>query len=128
MTTVDTGEVEGFQVTEVSVGSEVLTVAVADTPGLRGRGLMGVTDLGELDGMLFVFTDESRSGFTMENTLIPLDIAFFDAAGNPVDQLVMEPCLTDPCPIYRSEGDYLHALEMREGTMGSLTAEDVLVP
>jgi uncharacterized membrane protein (UPF0127 family) len=100
---------------EVTVGGEVWIVAVADTPALRARGLMGVTDLGALDGMLFVWSEDVTGGFWMKDTLIPLDIAFFSADGSLVDVLSMVPCEEDPCPSYRPSGPYRMAIEVETG-------------
>ena len=52
-------------------------MAVADEAGERAQGLMGVTDLGSLRGMLFVFPEDTISGFWMKGTPLALDIAFF---------------------------------------------------
>lgn len=101
----------GFERREVAISGESWTVAVAATPGERSQGLMGVTDLGDLDGMLFVFEADTDSGFWMKNTLIPLDIAFFAADGTLVDLLTMEPCTADPCPVYTPAGPYRYAVE-----------------
>ncbi len=87
---------------------------------------MGVTDLGEVDGMLFLFAEDTDSGFWMKDTLISLDIAFFDREGNLVDQMTMEPCVADPCPPFRPITDYRYALEMPAGTMGTLEPGDRL--
>ena len=57
-----------------------------------GRGLMGVTDLGGADGMLFVFGAEGLTRFYMWRTPMPLDIAFFAADGTFVGSAAMEPC------------------------------------
>ena len=78
---------------------------------------MGVTDLGGLDGMLFVFQVDSDGGFWMKNTLIPLDIVFFTADGGFVDSLTMAPCTEDPCPVYRPRGAYRYALEAPAGDL-----------
>ena len=67
----------GFATTTIIVSGSTWVVAVADDPVERAQGLMGITDLGGLDGMLFVFEDDSTSGFWMKDTLIGLDIAFF---------------------------------------------------
>ncbi len=93
------------------------SVAVADTGELRRQGLMGVTDLGSLDGMLFVFGSDTTGGFWMKDTLLPLDIAFFAADGSFVDGFVMEPCTTPSCPSYRPSGAYRYAVEMPAGNM-----------
>ncbi len=87
---------------------------------------MRVGDLGELDGMVFVFGEEASAAFTMQNTVIPLDIAFFDRNGRLVDQLSMTPCESDPCPLYRASGTFAYALEMPAGTMGRLPRDTVI--
>ena len=111
---------EVLQDFEFSTGwldTEELFVAVAATPAHRRQGLMNITDLGSLSGMVFVFEQDSSTGFWMKNTLIPLDIAFFDADGRFVDGFTMEPCTTSDCPTYRPSGSYRYALEMRAGDM-----------
>jgi len=104
-----------FEVIEVTVGGAAWSVALADTPALRSRGLMGVVDLGGLDGMLFSWPEDTAGGFWMRDTLIPLDIAFFGADGSLVDLLSMVPCPEDPCPSYRPSGPYRFALETPAG-------------
>lgn len=94
-----------------------LFAGIADTFTSRQQGLMHITDLGDLDGMVFVFEEDSNGGFWMKNTLIPLDIAFFDSNGDFVDGFRMEPCVTDECPSYVPSGSYRYALEMAAGTM-----------
>ena len=99
-----------FAATTVAISGEAWTVAVADTPALRAQGLMGVTDLGELDGMLFVFESNVSNGFWMKDTPIPLDIAFFDVDGVLVDLLTMTPCRVRPLPdLQPSRGEYRYA-------------------
>lgn len=83
---------------------------------------MQVEDLGDLDGMVFLFEADTETAFTMRNTVVPLDIAFFDQEGRLVDRLDMVPCRLDPCPLYRSKGAFSYALEMPAGTMGELDA------
>lgn len=108
---------DAFDFSSIWLPDDELFVAIADTRELRRQGLMHLTDLGDLDGMLFVFEQDSSSGFWMKNTLIPLDIAFFDAAGNFVDGFVMEPCTTAACPSYLPSGNYRYALETPAGQM-----------
>jgi uncharacterized membrane protein (UPF0127 family) len=99
----------------VTLGGTAMLVAVADTPDLRARGLMGVMELGGVDGMLFRWPSDVESGFWMKDTLIPLDIGFFAADGSLLQVLAMEPCDSDPCPVYRPEVGYRFALEVPSG-------------
>lgn len=109
--------VEGFGNATITIDGRELIVAVADTPALRSQGLMGVTDLGGFDGMLFLFDETTDAGFWMKDTLIALDIAFFDDGGGFVDRLTMEPCTGDPCPVYRPSGSYRYAVEAPAGDL-----------
>ncbi|MGB9357954.1 MAG: DUF192 domain-containing protein [Acidimicrobiia bacterium] len=118
---------EGFDTATITIDERELTVAVAETPDQRSQGLMGVTDLGGLDGMLFVFQAESNGGFWMKDTLIPLDIAFFDSDGGLVNLLTMEPCTADPCPSYRPGGSYRSAVEAPAGDLGFVVPGSRLV-
>jgi len=113
----DSGDVAGFRLDMVHVGGEPMLVAVADTSDLRQRGLMGVTDLGDLDGMLFEWDELVTGSFWMKDTLIPLDIVFFDADGKPVGSASMTPCLEAPCARYGADGAYLWALETPVGVL-----------
>ena len=108
---------DGFDTSTIAIDGRQFVVAVAETPNERSQGLMGVTDLGGLDGMLFVFQTDSVGGFWMKDTLIPLDIAFFAAGGVLVDVLTMEPCTADPCPAYRPGGAYRYAVEAPQGDL-----------
>ena len=119
---------EGFGSTTITIDGRDLAVAVADTPASRSQGLMGVTDLGGLDGMVFVFEESTDGGFWMKDTLIALDIAFFGSDGAFVDRFTMEPCIEDPCPVYRPSGFYQHAVEAPAGDLGFVDEASVLTP
>jgi uncharacterized membrane protein (UPF0127 family) len=62
-------------------GSARFRVEIADTPETRAQGLMFVEEMPRTAGMLFVFPDERVRTFWMRNTLISLDIIYFDATG-----------------------------------------------
>ena len=118
---VDRGDVaDDFALAEITVAGEDWLVAVARTPPQRAQGLMSVTDLGDLDGMLFVFEGTSGGGFWMKDTLLPLEVAFFSAGGILVDVLAMVPCEEDPCPVYTPSGSYRFALEALPGPLAAL--------
>jgi uncharacterized membrane protein (UPF0127 family) len=112
--------------TTLVVGGRAFSVAVADTPDLRRRGLMEVDDLGDLDGMLFVYAVPTTAQFFMKNTLIPLDIAFFDAEGRLIDVLEMVPCDESPCPLYGPSQPFRWALEAPAGSLRGLRPGDRL--
>ncbi|MDH3538731.1 MAG: DUF192 domain-containing protein [Acidimicrobiia bacterium] len=103
------------------------TVAVANTNEQRAQGLMGVEDLGPLYGMLFVFDYASVRSFWMKDTLIPLDIAFFDSNGVLVAKTSMETCLDGDCPHYSSEQPARYALEAPRGAFENLAEGSLLV-
>jgi uncharacterized membrane protein (UPF0127 family) len=111
---------EVFPVATITVSGEEWLVAVAADPDLRRRGLTGVDDLGDLRGMLFVFPETVETAFTMRDTLMPIDIAFFDGDGRLVDQLSMVPCAAAPCPSYRSAAPFRFAVETEDGGFDGL--------
>ena len=109
----DTGDLGAVEVITVTVDDAEVLVAVASTAETRRRGLRGVTDLGDLDGMIFVWGGETvTSTFTMADTLIDLDISFFDAEGRFVDGFTMTPCETSSCPPYAAAGPFAYAIEV----------------
>ena len=101
-----------FPEADVTVGSEGLTVWVADTSEKRRQGLMTVEELpDDVDGMLFVYEAEASVTFAMFNTPMPLDIWWFDSTGVLIGSAQMEPCESKPCTSYRSPGPIQWVLE-----------------
>lgn len=92
-----------------------LIVEIADEPALQAIGLMNRTELPNNTGMLFVFKEEVMRQFWMKNTLIPLDIAFFNANQELIALKTMPPCTEDPCPKYSSSRAAQYALEAPAG-------------
>ena len=98
---------------ENSRGEDVaLTIEIADTPEKRSQGLMGRESLPDLAGMLFVWPEDTASGFWMKDTLIPLSIAFIDSSGAIVDIQDLEP-LDET--LHRSPKPYRWAVEANQG-------------
>jgi uncharacterized membrane protein (UPF0127 family) len=117
------------EIKDVVVGDRTLRLAIADSPSLRSTGLMGVTGLESLDGMLFYWRHEASGGFWMKDTLIPLDIVWFDADGSFVGRASMVPCVADPCEVYSpADGvDYRLAIEANPGDLDWVTPDTVLI-
>ena len=65
--------------------------------------------------MLFVFEAPRPAGFHMRNTLMELDIWWFDSSGDLLGSTEMEPCPSEPCPNYGSPGEVAWALETPAG-------------
>lgn len=94
----------------------VLQVEIARTGPQRRQGLMGRRSLPARSGMVFAYPSDARGGFWMKNTLIPLDIAFYDARGRIRRILTMTPCRKDPCRVYSPGVAYRGALEVNAGS------------
>lgn len=92
-----------------------LRVEIADDTQERAVGLQDRASLKRNHGMLFVFEEEKPLTFWMKDTLIPLDVLYFDAEGNFVSMNTMEPCTEDPCDTYPSTRPAKYALELNAG-------------
>lgn len=107
---------DGFTTVTIEVGDATLTVAVADTADERGQGLRRVEELPDgLDGMLFVFEEPKSVTFGMRETIIPLDIWWFDGEGALLGSTAMTPCPAEPCAFYASPAPVAWALETPQG-------------
>jgi uncharacterized membrane protein (UPF0127 family) len=95
------------------LGTTTLQAEVADTPETRAIGLMGRTELADGQAMLFVFTQPQPMSFWMHNTLIPLSIAYINAAGVIREIHDMQPL--DKTMIRSAFRDHLYALEVPQG-------------
>jgi len=121
-------EPEGFstmmaRITETDGQTCEVCVWLADSPEERGRGLMGVTDLGGAAGMVFLFDEPVAGSFYMFQTPTPLSIAWFSPTGDHVGSADMAPCLDTPageCPLYSPGPEYDLALEVFEGGLADL--------
>lgn len=113
----DRGDLIAFEPLEIALGETRHWVAVADTEAERGQGLMGVDDVGDFLGMLFVWEEEINTGFFMKDTRMPLDLYFYDANGELVDQVSLVPCSEEPCPVYVSDARFQWVLETPAGNL-----------
>lgn len=65
----------------LKIGGQPVRLQIAVRQGEQQRGLMERTALGADEGMVFVYARPQQMSFWMRNTLLPLDIGFFDATG-----------------------------------------------
>ncbi len=96
-------------------------VELALTPQDRAKGLMFRESLHRTSGMLFIFDDARPRSFWMRNTLIPLDILFFDAKGRLLNIQAMAQPLDDTA--LPSAGPALAVLEINGGLSETLGLE-----
>ena len=99
-------------------GMSRFTVELADDPTERAQGLMFRESMGRYAGMLFAYPHEQSVSFWMQNTLIPLDMLFFDGRG--VLQNVQHNARPlDPSSLFGGD-NIQYVLEVNGGTVEKL--------
>jgi uncharacterized membrane protein (UPF0127 family) len=119
---------EGFTTIQARItdaNGEVCEVCLwlADESAERSRGLMGVAELGDPVGMVFVADEPTTGSFYMFQTPTPLSIAWFGSDGRHVGSADMEPCLSarsSECPLYAPDEPYLLSIEVFDGGLEPL--------
>jgi uncharacterized membrane protein (UPF0127 family) len=106
--------------TVIELAGHRIDVEVADTDLTRARGLMYRSTLPSDQGMLFVFPDSEERTFWMKNTLIPLDMLFFDENRRLVNVQHAVPCRADPCTLYASDDKARYVVELNAGAAARL--------
>lgn len=111
----------GLPTLELKVGVYRIQAELADTPTTREVGLMNRTSMPTNSGMLFVFEQKAGHCFWMNNTKIPLSIAFIADDGKIVNIEEMQAQTTNNhCP----QAPVRYALEMNRQWF----SERVIVP
>jgi uncharacterized membrane protein (UPF0127 family) len=97
---------------EIRAGQLHIQAELADSAQTRQTGLMGRSQLGNHDGMLFIFDEPSIQCMWMQNTLIDLDVAFLDEKGSVINIESMKAGTTNT---HCSKQPAKQALEMNRG-------------
>ena len=100
----------------VALHGKTFSTELALDDASREHGLMDRTKLAADHSMLFVFPDSEPRYFWMKNTLIPLDILYFDKDRKLISVATeAQPCKADPCKVYSSYGSAQYVLELGGG-------------
>lgn len=105
-TTIDT-------IFDLSVNNVPFKAQVAVFDSEKMRGLMYRETLAENNGMVFVYDSPTQASFWMKNTLIPLDIGFFDKNGVLTEVKKLYPQNLDAVKSART--DIMYCIEMNAG-------------
>jgi uncharacterized membrane protein (UPF0127 family) len=101
----------GLPTIELKIGIYKIQAELADAPKAREVGLMNRTSMPTNSGMLFVFEQKAGHCFWMNNTKIPLSIAFIADDGKIVNIEEMQAETTNNhCP----KAAVRYALEMNK--------------
>jgi uncharacterized membrane protein (UPF0127 family) len=100
----------------IKVGERTVQMQIAALPAETQNGLMFRKEMGEDEGMLFIFTTPQQQGFWMRNTTLPLDIGYFDASGELKEIYPMYPL--DERTVPSRSRSIQFCLEMNQGWYG----------
>lgn len=96
----------------IPIANQSADLELALTISERQQGLQKRLELGENEGMAFLFEEPQTASFWMRNTSIPLDIAFFTGDGILREVHQMYPHVEVPVESFRD--DIVIAVEMNQ--------------
>jgi hypothetical protein len=97
----------------IRVGDRIVRMQFAVLTAEQQRGLMHRRDLGQDDGMFFVYGRPQRMAYWMRNTPTALDIGFFDAGGILQEVYPLHPF--DETTVQSAGPQLQYALEVNQG-------------
>lgn len=107
---------------ELVINNAVFEVDLAVTPEERKTGLQNRKHLAENQGMLFIYPEPRIISFWMKETLIPLDMLFFDSHGQLLEAFdKVPPCTTSSCKTYTNGKPSQFVLEIPAGIRKKLS-------
>jgi uncharacterized membrane protein (UPF0127 family) len=114
-----------------TIAGQAFQLELAADPIVRHRGLGGRSEIPRDGGMLFAFRRAEEMAFVMRDCLVPIDIAFLDAAGRvlAIHTMRVEPArrpgedaldYEERLPRYASGGPAQFAVETAGGRLAEL--------
>ena len=97
----------------VKLGDRTVRLQLAVKPMEMQTGLMNRPKLGADDGMIFIYPRPQEMSFWMRNTLLPLDIGYFDGQGVLKEVYPMYP--HDERAVKSASRELQLAVEMNQG-------------
>lgn len=97
---------------KVCYNTNCFAVEIADSAKERALWLMFRKQLWMNEWMLFVYREEALHSFWMKNTLIPLDLLWFDSNFTVIEKTTLYPCGNDICLSYDSHYNSKYVLEI----------------
>ena len=95
------------------LGAHEITAEGAVTQTQIATGMMYRKEMGENEGMLFVFGRAHRAAFYMKNTYVPLSAAYIDSDGTILEIKDLKPL--DETPVEAGTDRVQFVLEMNQG-------------
>ena len=99
---------------KICCNNKCFNLEIADDAKSRELWLMNRESLNDNNWMLFVFEKPWTYSFWMKNTLIPLAWIRLDSDLKIVDIILMEPCKTEECEIYKPKSEAQYVLEINQ--------------
>jgi uncharacterized membrane protein (UPF0127 family) len=95
------------------LGAKEIAAELAITKVQIMTGMMFRKEMGEDEGMLFVFAQPQKAAFYMRNTYVPLSVAYIDTQGVIAEIHDLEPLNENP--VFAKTDNIQFVLEMRRG-------------
>jgi len=95
------------------LGPKELSAELAIMPRELATGMMFRREMGENEGMLFIFGRPLRASFYMKNTYIPLSCAYIDPEGAILEIHDLVPL--DETPVEAKTDQVQYVLEVKQG-------------
>jgi hypothetical protein len=95
------------------LGREEIAAELAIKPVEVATGMMFRKEMGEHEGMLFVFARPHRAAFYMKNTYVPLSAAYINGEGTILEIHDLEPL--DESSVEAATDQVQYVLEMKQG-------------